>query len=362
MSTRVAILSPCFWPEVRRGAERIVRELADELIARGHEPRLITSHRGLPSRTVEDGLPIVRNWRPPDGRLERRMFEHHLTHVPLSFRSLMRGNDQIAQAVYPTDALAALRWKARTGRPVILSYMGVPDRPGLVWRRRRIEITVKAMRGADAVVVLSHTAAAAAERWLGVEARVIHPGVDLEAFRRTGPRSEEPRVFCAADAGEPRKRVDLLVEAMEIVRRSRPTARLELVRPGDRGLAARLESAGAMLLDPVSDPAALAPAYSRAWVSALPSIGDSFGIVLAESLACGTPVVGSNRDAIPEVVDRPEIGRLFDGGADELARALLEAFELSEDPATVPACRIRAEDFSKARVADGYEALYAELL
>src|SRR2546426_7045888 len=53
-SLRVALLNPCYWPEVRRGSERVVRELADGLIAHGHKPRLITSHPGLPSRTLED--------------------------------------------------------------------------------------------------------------------------------------------------------------------------------------------------------------------------------------------------------------------------------------------------------------------
>ena len=48
MSLKVALLSPVFWPEVRRGGERFVRELADGLIAEGHEPRLITTHRGRP--------------------------------------------------------------------------------------------------------------------------------------------------------------------------------------------------------------------------------------------------------------------------------------------------------------------------
>jgi hypothetical protein len=32
----VGVLTPCFWPEVRRGTERFARELADGLIARGH--------------------------------------------------------------------------------------------------------------------------------------------------------------------------------------------------------------------------------------------------------------------------------------------------------------------------------------
>jgi hypothetical protein len=115
----VALLSPCFWPEVTRGAERIVHELAHGLIARGHEPRLITSHPGRPTSTVEDGLPILRLPRPPAGRLARRRYEDYPTHAPLSYLALRRGNDDVATAVHTFDALAAARWGERTGRPSV---------------------------------------------------------------------------------------------------------------------------------------------------------------------------------------------------------------------------------------------------
>jgi glycosyltransferase involved in cell wall biosynthesis len=73
--------------------------------------------------------------------------------------------------------------------------------------------------------------------------------------------------------------------------------------------------------------------------------------------------VATNRDALPEVVDRPEVGRLFDGdGPEPLAKALLEALELSQHTTTAAACRTRAEDFSPQRCADAYEALYREVL
>jgi glycosyltransferase involved in cell wall biosynthesis len=71
--------------------------------------------------------------------------------------------------------------------------------------------------------------------------------------------------------------------------------------------------------------------------------------------------VGSNRDAIPEVIDRDSIGRLFDGDEHDLSKALLEAIELASDPATEAACRARAEDFSTDRCAESYLELYAEL-
>jgi phosphatidylinositol alpha-mannosyltransferase len=107
----------------------------------------------------------------------------------------------------------------------------------------------------------------------------------------------------------------------------------------------------------------VAGVYRRAWVSALPSWGESFGIVLVESLACGTPVVGSDLGAIPEVVDDDAVGRLFGGDSpDALANELAAALELAEDPGTATACRAHAERFSTRRMGEAYLALYRELL
>ena len=355
----VALLNPCYWPEVRRGSERFARELADGLLARGHRPRLITSHAHRPSFADEDGLEVVRSWRPPSGRLRRRGWEDHLTHLPFTYLQLLRGDDDVAHALYPTDALAALRWKARTGRPVILSFMGIPHRAWLAARRGRTGAVVRAMRGADAVVALSETAAGAFERWLGVRPRVIAPGVDLEAFAPGPGRAAVPTILCAADHTQPRKRVALLVEAFRLVRRERPDARLVLSRVRGRPAPA---GDGVEERD-LDDRATLAAANREAWVAVLPSIGEAFGLVALEALACGTPVVASDRDALPEVVASPDYGRLFAG--DEpgpLAAALLEALELAADPATPAACRARAEQFSTDRCAEAYLALYEEVV
>src|SRR5204863_4596648 len=91
--------------------------------------------------------------------------------------------------------------------------------------------------------------------------------------------------------------------------------------------------------------------YRAAWVSALPSTGEAFGLVLVEALACGTPVVGADREAIPEVLGADDgVGRLFAGDDPRaVARALLDALDLAADPATAARCRSRAEAFSVDR-------------
>jgi glycosyltransferase involved in cell wall biosynthesis len=346
---RIALLHPTYWPEVRRGSERFLHDLATGLAGRGHDVHIITSHPGRPATTVEEGVEVTRVWRPPAGRLARRGFEDHLTHLPAVARALRRSDADVVQALFPTDGLVA----ARSGKPAVFSYMGLPDRAYLASRRGRAKITRDAAFGAKVTVALSEAAAKALDRELGIEARVIAPGVDLHAF---GPepcksggqvqsRASEPTVVCPSAATEPRKRVPLLAEACR-----RAGARLVLSAPAPPALNAEVRD--------LDDRAALASAYREAWVCALPSTSEAFGLTLVESLACGTPVVATNAGGMAEIVNDDRIGRLFDGDdPDDLATALTEAFTLSDRAA----CRARAEEFAVERTIDAYEAIYAEI-
>jgi glycosyltransferase involved in cell wall biosynthesis len=352
--TKIALLAPCTWPEVRRGGERLVRELGAGLIERGHEPRLITSHPARPSRTVEDGLEVIRSWRPPEGRLRRRLVEDYVTHVPFSYLELQRGDDEIAHAFHGPDALAAIRWSRSTGRPGVFTFLGLPTRRNLVQRRGRLEAVLKAATGSAAVIALSQAAADGFRHELGIEAQVIHPGVDLNRFKPTAERTEHPTILCVSDPAVHAKRVPLLIEAFRRLRKRRRRARLILQAPKDEALAATLQGDGIELTQGEHLP----ELYSQAWTLALPSYGEAFGLVLTEALACGTPVVGTNT----EVIDSDDIGRVFDGDdPKDLAKALNETLELAKDPQTTERCRKRANVFSNERATDQYLRLYESL-
>lgn len=362
MSRAIALLNPTYWPEVQRGTERIVHDLAVDLAARGHRPRVVTSHPGAPSRAIEDGFEVVRSRRPPDGLLRLRRFHDHLTHLPLTYRELTRGDDELAHAFFDTDAWVAAEWGTRTGRPSVFSYMGVPSRAAATYKRGRMRILERVMGDSSAVVGLSRTACEALWRWWGVEARLIYPGVDLSAFTAPGAeRASEPTIACAASPDDERKRVPLLAAAFERVRRERPAARLVLMRPRDPSIAAALEGPGVEFFDP--QPGAVAPVFADAWVSALPSKEEAFGLVVVESLATGTPVVAAAEGGPAEILEGDGIGSLFtEPEPDAVARALVEGLELAGDPGTAERARARAADFTAERAAAQHEQLYEELL
>lgn len=87
---------------------------------------------------------------------------------------------------------------------------------------------------------------------------------------------------------------------------------------------------------------------------------EPFGLVMAEAMACGTPVIATQRGAAPEVVADGETG--FIVGVQDYPEAATAALKrLGEiDP---HACRRRVADrFSKETMVSGYEAVFEEVV
>jgi glycosyltransferase involved in cell wall biosynthesis len=146
----------------------------------------------------------------------------------------------------------------------------------------------------------------------------------------------------------------MLVDAFGEVRRERPEAELWLMPSVDPAI---VRAPGVRIVDPGADRDALVALYRSASVTVLPAFREAFGLVVVESLACGTPVVAM-RDggAAPGIVGDDRLTADPDPAA--LARTLIAALDAAPDSA---ACRRRAEAFSIERCAERYEALYNEL-
>lgn len=360
----VALLHPYYWPEVRRGSERVVHDLAAGLSAAGHGARVVTTHAGRRATTaVEDGVTVRRLGRAGERLVRWVGLPEPAAQLPFAWRELHRSSPDVAHAFYVGEGLAALAWARRTGRPAVFSAMGLPRPEGIAGRPRALAAARRVMRGADAVVAISAAVAEGVRRHLGGSPRVIHPGVDLRTFSPGGERAREPTVYCAAALEDPRKQAEVLLGAFARVRHERPGARLVLERPRDAALAGRLaRTKGVELVEAARDDATLVARYRAAWASVLPSRAEAFGLVLAEGLACGTPGVGTREGGITEILDDDATGRLFAPGDEAaLARALLEALELAGRPATAAACRAHAARFDQEHCVREHVALYRSL-
>jgi len=84
---------------------------------------------------------------------------------------------------------------------------------------------------------------------------------------------------------------------------------------------------------------------------------EPFGLVMIESMACGTPVIATNRGAVPEVIEHGRSGIIVDNYR-EMAAALEQADAL--DPLE---CRLYVEErFSPERMVDDYVRAYREAM
>jgi glycosyltransferase involved in cell wall biosynthesis len=184
----------------------------------------------------------------------------------------------------------------------------------------------------------------------GVDTSVFHPG-------RQGGRSlvarmlghERPYVMFASVAA-PHKNLPLLMHAMDALARrgfphalviagpSRPAAGDPLAEISERLSTLRDRT---VWTGQVEDDR-LAALMAEADAFCLPSLLDSFGLTVLEALSCGTPVVVSNRGALPEVVDGAAL--VIEPSATAVGAALEE---ILSDPGT--ATRLRAAGPDRAR-------------
>jgi phosphatidyl-myo-inositol alpha-mannosyltransferase len=355
---RVALTHPYSWPEVRRGAERIIHELSRALARRGHEVTVFTAGAAA-GRTKAEGVTTVRFRRRFDaGARHERHFGLRLV-APLAL-----GPFDAVHSLTPLDALASIRAaRLRPGRRTVYTNLGIPLRG---WWQGRYDGAAhdKVVAGIDAYGCMSRFALDALRNEYGRVGVLTPGGVNTREFEPAERRETKPTVLFSGAVAEPHKGLATLLAAVAIAGEQEPDLQLWISGPGDAQplLDAAPEAARRRVtVLPLGEPGAQADRYGRAWATALPSKGDSFGMVLVESLACGTPIVGSTHSALPELVDAGVTGALCEPeDPPSVARALLEAIRLARDPRTVEACRTAARRYDWDNgIAPDLEALYA---
>jgi glycosyltransferase involved in cell wall biosynthesis len=231
----------------------------------------------------------------------------------------------------------------------------------------------------DAVVAPSETVAELlVRRGVTVRIEVIPTGVDLRTFESADGGEYRRRAGIPADAFvvghvgrlAPEKNVSFLAAAVAGFLAENADARFVLVGEGPSkkgmletfragGLEGRIHTAG------VLERTVLASAYKAMDVFAFASLTETQGMVLAESMAAGVPVVAVDAPGVREVVRDRENGRLLpraNGDAFEEALRWISERDPEERRRLSGGAARTAVEFGMPRTAAKLLALYESLI
>jgi glycosyltransferase involved in cell wall biosynthesis len=322
---RVTQVAPRYLPQTG-GVETHVRELAERLVDRGHEVTVVSADAGGDGarRERRAGVRVVRVrglapggafhlapgvYRAVRDRPADVVHAHNYHSVPLAF----------AAAAADAPFVATPHYHGGSADPV-------RDRLLALYR----PVGARALRRADAVLAVSEWERDRLRADLGVEARVVPNGLDVDRFRGADPvRRDRPYLLSVGRLVE-YKGVQHAVRALRdlpaydlVVAGSGPY-RDELARvAADVGVEERVEFRGYV---PDAD---LPGLYAGAAALCLLSGFEAYGMTVAESLAAGTPAVVREAGALTEWAGRPDCVGVSDPTPATVAEAVGAAVDLT---------------------------------
>jgi glycosyltransferase involved in cell wall biosynthesis len=362
---------------VRRGAERYIHELSSYLSRRGYEIKIVTSKPGRTKTIKENGID-VHYWRQYQNPLLHKFgITSAYSFMLNAFRSIAHDTYDLIHSFYPSDGYAAHLYSKVRRIKYILNFNGVPIKA--VYKNIPLlhHLMRKAFDSASVIVVNSQYSRRYLKDDYNKEGVVIPGAVDISKFFITDNKDlDRPKVLCTAAIDTRYKNVPLLVKAFELFKSKVPQAVLQLSGHVDSDSAKRLKiSVNPRIRESihilgVGNVKKLPQLYSEASIFVLPSINEAFGSVLVESLASGTPVVGTDSGGIPEIISHPRIGTLYKPNrtdtlptnSGDLCDAMLQTLELAKRTETSNRCREHAERYDWSVVGAQFEEVYKGII
>ncbi|MEU7143919.1 glycosyltransferase family 4 protein [Nocardia sp. NPDC046473] len=334
---RIGLIAPPWVPippPAYGGTEAIVDNLARGLTALGHDVRLFT--------VGESTCPVRRSYLFEDAFTPIGVAVPEAAHVLAAYAEL----DDV-DIIHDHTALGPLIGPRPDGPPVVSTCHGPFD----PMNSRNIA------HFADRVAVVAVSRDQQRSAAPIPIAAVIHHGIDLDAYRY-GPGGGGFLLFvgrmCSAKgvhravefAQKAERKLVIVTKIREAEERQyyeeqvRPLLGPDDPEPRELGLRDRVElmRAADALINPIDWP-------------------EPFGLVMAEALACGTPVLAFPSGAAPEIVEHGRTGFLC-SDTDSMIEAIEQAPTIDRR-----ACRAAAEQrFDMHRMARDYADLYRRIL
>jgi len=375
---RVGLVTPYSWT-VPGGVNHHIEHLAAELAERGHEPWIIApvgvlspTRRAVDSRrrqAAERFIPMGTAVPLPSNG-SRSYISANPRVVLRMDRAVRHGRFDVLHIHEPGVPSVALAAVFLATSPVVATFHAALESSfgyeHLPWLGRM------GMARLDVRIAVSEAAREFPARLYPGDYRIIPNGVTVEKYApAVGAAKVKGRVFFIGRA-EKRKGLGVLLHAFARLRRRLPHATL-VIAGATRGQALEasrlgygppLDLEGVDALGWVLDDEKVAQ-LAQAEVVCAPSLAaESFGIVLAEAMAAGVPVVASDLPGYRAVLGNGEAGRLVPPGEPALlAEALYELLQDDDERRRLAAAGlVVAERLSWARVTDEIIAAYEDAL
>jgi glycosyltransferase involved in cell wall biosynthesis len=294
--------------------------LCEALIRKGVQPVLVFARPLRPE--IESRL------RSSGAQIEAIDYGAGLFHYYRPLRRLVKRFSVTTAHILFFDYFSAVPWIARLcGIPLVIYEMqNSGEFRATSWKRWLLRLRTRIMTSPVRRVIAISEFVKRQLLAAGVPARKIvvrYLGVDTERFvpnrqareqwaERFSIRPDEV-ILSTVSYLRPFKNPQVLVEACKELRERNVPVRLLVAGDGDmlpelKALAKRLGVEDRVhWLGNVSNPRTLLQASD---IFVLASVGEAFGLVLAEAMACGVPVVGSRSGSLIEVVEDGHTGLL----------------------------------------------------